>query len=247
MLCSLIRYTAPALFLLAATGCGILYRPVAVHVPDLQQQKDGQISAYTGDPVDIAASYAITDKIAVMATGSIDTRDYEDTDTSFNSHRHLYGELAVGLYKRHEWLNAGIFAGVGYGYAEARWSETSSWWNTTDDEQNPASQYLDKGNYMRMFLHGYLGAEGDVLGAGVVSRPTYLQFFNLKEEENGIPYTSSGVAGTFLLETTFYARIGTPDFKIEGQLTYALRNPFSRALRFNYLFINTSIGVSLIL
>lgn len=146
------------LALLLSTGCNILYVPNAVHVPLFTKENTLQAKAALGNAVDVSAAYSITENIAVMALGSFAMRT--NPEGQANSHVHTYGEIAGGRYWHKGMWRAEIYAGAGYGVAEARWN--SSVFYTSD-------KYSTQAEYMRLFSQINMGVEGDLLGAGIVS------------------------------------------------------------------------------
>lgn len=231
------RSVAALSMLLMATGCNILYAPNTVHVPLFTKKNALQtkVALARGAGVDVSAAYSITDKIALMALGSFNLR--ESSEEVINSHAHIYGEIAGGRYWHDGVWRMEAYAGAGYGTAEAQW-------RTSISSSSLQYGYRSRAEYTRLFGQINMGVEGDVLGAGVVLRPTYINFTNFRETENGLSHTTEGRSDALLLEPTAFIRAGMKDVKIELQATLVLLQPqYRRSLRFDIEPFNVSLGV----
>ena len=115
------------------TSCASLYIPTGNNIPFLEEKHEAQIEVGTStNSLYLMSAFAITDKWAVMANGTLSFYNFSNTYAMFPSseggywspgsddkYAHSYGELAFGRYNL---MNSKVFkleafAGGGYGYA----------------------------------------------------------------------------------------------------------------------------------
>ena len=96
-----IRILLTFIGLLGISSCGI-YRQNVVNVPIIQQKGQAQIGGYSSFMgLDAQASYALTNKLALMANYSDRGEDKRVNSTvNYEIDKHRFGELGIGYFKK---------------------------------------------------------------------------------------------------------------------------------------------------
>lgn len=124
--------------LLFLSGCASMYIPPSANIPLLEEKNEGQIEVgVSTNSLYLLGNYAITDKLAIMASGNLSfynfshrydlfdgwksmvLNHYTDFTIDDYDYSHVYGELGLGGYNLVDLprLKLETFAGGGYGYA----------------------------------------------------------------------------------------------------------------------------------
>lgn len=124
--------------LLLFSSCASMYIPPSANIPLLEGKNEGQIEAgVTTNSLYLLGDYAITDKLAIMASGnlsfynfshrydlfdgwkSMSLNNYMDFTIDDHDYSHVYGELGLGGYNLVDLprLKLETFGGGGYGFA----------------------------------------------------------------------------------------------------------------------------------
>lgn len=119
------------IFLAASLGsCAPAYIPNTVNAPLLSNKGELQMSVYSGlSGIDPQIAYAVTDNIGIMFNGSYSNRTSDSTD---NYHRHLFGEVGLGYYRKmgDKW-RVEAYGGAGLGKIQAEY-ENGLWASKSD-------------------------------------------------------------------------------------------------------------------
>jgi len=178
-------------------GCAPVYIPNVVNTPLLSNKGEIQAAINTGSSgFDPQIAFAITDNIGVMVNGSFRN---STSDTSNNYHKHNFGEIGLGYYKKIN-LNSrfGIYSGLGYGEV-----------NVVDESAIFAS-YSNIYSY-RFFIQPEYGTSGKIVDFGIASRFVFLNI-----HQASISYTK------YYVEPAITARFGLEHFKFSMQFGYSI-------------------------
>lgn len=78
-------------------GCAPVYVPTVINQPLFKEKGDFKASLHGGiSGWDLQSAYAVTDHIGIMAQGSFENFNSDETD---NYHHHIFGEVGGGYFK----------------------------------------------------------------------------------------------------------------------------------------------------
>ena len=183
-----------ALLLLPFLSSCLTYYPNLIKTPLMRHKGEGHAAGYVvKNGFDAYASYAVTDNIAVMGSGTLGfNSDAEGTDT------HMFGEGAIGVFGQvTEKLTGEAYVGAGFGQSTSLQANDSS------------SRQL--GNYFRGFVMGDVSCPVGPADVGVTARLSAVDFLSGREVIDQKPF------GLFI-EPAVFGRIGWQHFKVDGQV-----------------------------
>lgn len=181
-------YTAVILTALLAGSCSpTLYIPNMINTPLLGEKGDfkatiGGTGMAPGPSLDLQGAYALSDRLAVMANGSL--MGYRKPQ-EWGGFRQDLVEAGLGTYKAF-WPNKNgfnrgrteVFAGAG-----AAWSEDRSLHFINSSGFNSGDTY--RSNYQRLFLQPSFGIRTRVLDAAITTRLAWAYFSDYQHRRGG--------------------------------------------------------------
>ncbi len=231
--CSAITFAA-----LLLTSCAPVYMPNTLnpHLP--RMAKEAHVSAHTGmNDIDLAATYSVTDNIAVMADGSFSNKNnVKDKDY----HKHSFGEGGIALYAP---LGESGAYNIGMGYGGG----TST---SRDNFEFFGNQSLvAEGTYNRFFFQQNIGYVSKYFEILLGTRFSYVQFshFNIvmAEDSTASSPTFNGTLQSWFFEPAITAKLGGPAFKFAVQTGFSV--PMKNNVQFQSQPFLFSVGVELAL
>jgi hypothetical protein len=216
---SIFLFATLVFFSLFQTSCAPAYVPNVINTPMLSNQGEFQAGIYSGTSgFDLLLSYALTDHLGIMANGSFQNTNEENT---VEYHRHAFVEFAPGYYTNMG--DAGrfeVWGGYGFGSLEANYND-GTWSN------------FSKVNSSRIFLQPSIGATTRYFDASIATR---FVFLNLYQED-----LSHSAA---FWEPVFTGKVGYQSIK--GVIQMGMSLPFDdEGVDFYYQPFITSIGLQL--
>lgn len=212
-------------------ACTPVYIPSARHTHLLDEKGEVSAALMSGtNGLDLQGAYAVSDRIGVAAAASFGTNDEEGSD---DFHEHSYGELALeyfvplGRVGRLE-----ILGGGGTGSA----TSVDSYGFSGSDQPVQAT-----GKYNKLFVQSNIGLETGSIETGLalrLGRVTFTEF-----ETTSITYSDSEAATFF--EPAAFARIGSKNIKVEGQVGTTRLLQYDRSVAFEYRPFLITLGVHL--
>ncbi|MCB0568196.1 MAG: hypothetical protein KDC66_00455 [Phaeodactylibacter sp.] len=172
--------------LLAGSCSPTLYIPNMINTPLLGEKGDfraaiGGTGMAPEASFDLQGSYALSDQLAVMASGSLMGQRQQQEWSGF---RQDLVEAGLGTYKAF-WPNrngfnrgrAEVFAGAG-----AAWSEDRSVYDINNGYNNYDTY---RSNYQRLFLQPGFGIRTRVLDAAITTRLAWVNFSDYQHRRGG--------------------------------------------------------------
>ena len=207
---------------LLMSNCTILYVPTVAQTPQFQRKGDFHSAIATGTSgFDIHAAYAPTDGLGTWGSFS--------AQGGTSDHHHTYGEVAAGWFlPSSNALVLGFYGGIGLG--SARGENT---WIYNGSQQTE----IARGNYVRPFLQGNIGAHTEIVDVGLALRAAHVSM-NYEDNTGTLPTT----AASNFIEPIFYLGIGPVPVKFTLQAGWSYLLEYRSD--FDYQPFIFSLGVS---
>jgi hypothetical protein len=227
---NLIRFTI-VIILLSFISCSRpVYRSNVLNTPLMREAKQKNIGLHAGsNGFDLHTAYAIDDKFALMANGSV---LLSGTDSTGFGIEHSIFEGALGYYKPiNEKLTNEIFLGFGKGQYTPfhNYPEASTFYNE-----------LISVKYSKFFLQYNLGISQSNVDFSFCTRISLINY-NLVNHTGRAASKDPTLYPFF--EPALNLRYGRKNFKITHQLGFCASMDLSHPILYSSAFLNFSTGI----
>ncbi|MBC8185000.1 hypothetical protein H8E88_28235 [candidate division KSB1 bacterium] len=207
------------LIFLLLNSCTPVYRPNPLNTPLFTEKGQANIGMYYGpNGTDLQVSYALTNKIGIIANGSyLSMRPEENNqypnnisaEENDNYQKNLFWELGVGYFKKQgKNVVSEIYIGAGRGESSAK----------SDYEPISSMEVMAKSRYYRFFVQSNVAFKSTWFEGGFCLRSCYVNFYELEFENKNYPYSKWN---TFV-DPVLFMRLGEANLKFQVQYGYSI-------------------------
>ena len=223
-------------------GCrtALLYTSNNLPTPLMKEERETQFSgAYGMNGVNFNLAASPLENIAISISGNFDktTKKSQISKNGYDdSYRHTYSEGAVGYYQQLDEKFITEFY-VGYGRGDASDKNYEQYFLSSTVHEN-----FSTGKFEKYFLQTNFGSKYNNMTAGFAIRLSYLAFYQLVKENDGIVTYPSKKEALFF-EPALFGSFGGKNVQFEIQLLF----PYAQKdIDFDYKGFILSTGVRFI-